>query len=69
MKRSPHPGVPLADPRVKASQVGPHDVASRVDPSQLRIERRARYIDFRELRPGRKVSSIIGSTGSRDPRH
>jgi len=50
-------------------KVGTRDVALRVDPKRFRSSRCAGYIDFRELGFVRKVSSIVGPTGSRDPRH
>ena len=50
-------------------KVGADDFALRVDPRRFRNPRCARYIDFRELRFVRKVSSIVGTTGTRDPRH
>jgi hypothetical protein len=52
-----------------AVKVEPHDVALRVDSKRFRTPRSARYIYFRELGLVRKVSSIVGPTGSRDPGH
>jgi hypothetical protein len=48
--------------RVKATvKVGPHDVPSRVYPGRLRTERRAKYIDFREIDLARKCSTKRGT--------
>jgi hypothetical protein len=50
-------------------RVGAYDVALRVDPRRFRNPRCARHIDFCELWFVRKVPSIVGATGSRDPCH